>query len=77
MCLAVPLRVARIIDLTRAVAGEEGSQIELDISLVPGVEVGDYVIVHAGFAMQIIEQDDAAERLDLFRQIAEAADPET
>jgi hydrogenase expression/formation protein HypC len=75
VCLAVPLKVERFVGASRAVAGETGSEIEIeiDVSMVPGVKLGDYVIVHAGFAIQIVEAEDAEERVELFRQIAEAA----
>jgi hydrogenase expression/formation protein HypC len=73
MCLAVPLRIERLVGASRALAGESGIELEVDVSLVPGVQPGQYVIVHAGFAIQIVEEDDAEERLELFRGIAEAA----
>jgi hydrogenase expression/formation protein HypC len=58
MCLAIPARINRI---NKNIAEVEslGVKKEVDISLVPGVKVGDYVIVHAGFAIQIIDEEDA------------------
>jgi hydrogenase expression/formation protein HypC len=58
MCLAIPARINRI---NKNIAEVEslGVKKEVDISLVPGVKVGDYVIVHAGFAIQLIDKEDA------------------
>jgi hydrogenase expression/formation protein HypC len=55
-----------------AVARQGETEIEIDISLVPLAKPGDYVIVHAGFAIQILQEDDAEERLELLGQIADA-----
>ncbi len=58
MCLAIPARINRI---NKNIAEVEslGVKKEANISLVPGVKAGDYVIVHAGFAIQIIDEEDA------------------
>ena len=74
MCLAVPLKIERLTGPSRAHAGRDGVQMDIDVSLVPGVRPGQYVIVHAGFAIQIVEDEDAEERLELFRAIADASD---
>ena len=58
MCLAVPMRVKKI---NKNIAEVELSGIRrnIDISLIEWVNVGDYVIVHAGFAIQLIDKDEA------------------
>jgi len=58
MCLAIPARITKI---NKNIAEVEslGVKKEVDISLVPDVKVGDYVIVHAGFAIQLIDEEDA------------------
>jgi hydrogenase expression/formation protein HypC len=58
MCLAVP---AKITKLNKNIAEVEslGVKKEIDVSLVPDINVGDYVIVHAGFAIQLIDEEDA------------------
>lgn len=60
MCLAVPAKVLAIKD---AVGKVEISGVTRDVSLMllPEAQVGDYVLVHAGFAMQIVEEKDADE----------------
>jgi hydrogenase expression/formation protein HypC len=58
MCLAIPARITKI---NKNIAEVEslGVKKEIDVSLVPDVNVGDYVIVHAGFAIQLIDEKDA------------------
>ncbi|OFW64991.1 MAG: hypothetical protein A2Z35_02755 [Actinobacteria bacterium RBG_19FT_COMBO_36_27] len=58
MCLAIP---AKIININKNIAEVEslGVKKEIDISLTPDVKKGNFVIVHAGFAIQIIDKEDA------------------
>ncbi len=65
MCLAVP---AKIIELTgsRAVVEVPGNRFAADVTLTPGVAVGDYVLVHAGFAIERYKLADALEVLKLW-----------
>ena len=60
MCLAVP---AKVIAIDGAVGRVERAGIEREVSLMllPEEKVGDYVLVHAGFAMQIVDETDADE----------------
>jgi hydrogenase expression/formation protein HypC len=51
---------------------QEGVELEVDVSLVEGLKPGDYVIVHAGFAIEILDLEEAGQRLALFRQLEEA-----
>jgi len=73
MCLAIPLRLVSV-DGTDAVGEVGGIQREVSVMMTPGAKVGDYVIVHAGFAIQVLDQKEAEENLELLRQIGEAAD---
>ena len=58
MCLAFP---AKILKVDGAIAKVERKGVERDVSLMllPDAKVGDYVLVHAGFAMEKVEKDDA------------------
>jgi hydrogenase expression/formation protein HypC len=58
MCLAIPAKVKR---KSKNIAEIESFGVfkKVDISLIPEVKVGDFVIVHAGFAIQIIDKEDA------------------
>ena len=68
MCLAVPMEIIRIKgDKARALIS--GLEKEVDVRLLQDLEVGDYVIVHAGFAIEKIDPAEARRTLDLFREI--------
>ena len=68
MCLAIP---GKIISIKYNVADVDfgGIRRKVGIDLLPDVKIGDYIIVHAGFAIQILDADDAKERLDIFKKI--------
>jgi hydrogenase expression/formation protein HypC len=70
MCLAIP---AKITELTGQQAKVElsGNVIDADVSLVEKATVGDWVLVHAGFAIEKLEPEDAAETLKLFDELEE------
>jgi hydrogenase expression/formation protein HypC len=69
MCLAVPAKVLEIDgDIGKLDFG--GSAREVDLSLVDA-KVGDYVIVHAGFAIQVLDEKEALETLDIWKGILE------
>jgi hydrogenase expression/formation protein HypC len=71
MCLAVPGKVIEISG-SNARVDIEGVVRDANISLLPGVKVGDYVIVHAGFAMEKYNKEDAKETLKLLREMLDA-----
>ncbi len=73
MCLAVPLRLLTV-NGADAIGEVGGIQREVSIMMTPDAKVGDYVIVHAGFAIQILDRKEAEENLELLRQIGEAAE---
>ena len=58
MCLAIPAKILEIKGNT-ALIESLGVKKEVEISLIPDAKKGDYVIVHAGFAIQIIEKEEA------------------
>lgn len=70
MCLAVPAKVLSI-DGDRAVAQMGTFKQDCYLHLVPEAQVGDYVIIHAGYAIEILDQKEAEITLDLFRQLGE------
>ena len=65
MCVAVPAKIISISE-NNAVIESAGVSKKIDISLVPEVSSGDYVIVHAGFAIQIVDSKEAKKILELF-----------
>ena len=77
MCLAIPSRIVRIED-QMAVIDVDGVTREASLLLLEDARVGDYVIVHAGFALHKIDEEAARESLDLLRDVArrlDAGDP--
>lgn len=71
MCLAVPMRVIAIPAEGRGVVDLDGIRYEVDLSLTDDVVVGDHVIVHAGFAIEKLDTDEADARLALFARLAD------
>jgi len=72
MCLAVPGKILKVYQNNSTKMGVvDFSGVELDVCLeaVPEAEVGNYVIVHAGFAISTLTDEEAQETLDLFSQI--------
>ena len=71
MCLAVPARIEEIRD-DRATVALEGSRTDVLLTLVPEAQQGDWVLVHAGFAITVLDADDAKETYDLLKQMRDA-----
>lgn len=75
MCLAVPGRVVevRAVDALQRTGTVDfaGVMKEVDLSYTPEAGVGDYVIVHAGFAISVVDEEEAARTLELLRQIGQ------
>jgi hydrogenase expression/formation protein HypC len=70
MCLAIPVRVKEIRGSMAEV--ELGGVItEVSVLFTPEAEVGDYVVMHAGYAISVLDAEQAEETLQLFREIAE------
>jgi hydrogenase expression/formation protein HypC len=70
MCLSVPARIVQI-ENNRAKAEVGGLLREISIDLCPEVAVGEYVLIHAGFAIQRLDEKEAKETLDLLAQLVE------
>ncbi len=71
MCLAVPALVKSVKGQS-AVVDIEGVKREVSIQLTPEAKAGDYVLLHTGYAIGIIDPAEAAETLKLLKQMAEA-----
>ena len=69
MCLGVPAKVLEFVEGQMAVVDVDGNQVNISIQLVPEVKIGQYVLVHAGFAMDIVDQDWARETMQLLKQL--------
>jgi len=73
MCLAIPARITRI-DNQMATIDMEGAQREVSLLLLDDARIGDYVIVHAGFAIHRIDEAEAMESLKLLREMVSCVD---
>lgn len=74
MCLAIPGKVLEIDGRTARVDFGYGATREVDVTLVD-VEVGQYVLVHTGYAIQVLDKEDALETLRLWREMLEYTEP--
>jgi len=72
MCLAVPVLVISV-DGPAGVVDAGGNRVRADLTLVEGVRPGDYVILHAGFAIQKYSPEEAEETLRLFQEMVDKA----
>ncbi|MCK4307693.1 HypC/HybG/HupF family hydrogenase formation chaperone [candidate division WOR-3 bacterium] len=68
MCLGIPVKIVEKKGKT-GIAEIGGVKREIDLRLVEDAEIGDYVILHAGFAIQKLDEKEAQETLDLIREI--------
>ncbi|MGL6015159.1 MAG: HypC/HybG/HupF family hydrogenase formation chaperone [Selenomonadaceae bacterium] len=66
MCLAVPAKIVEKKDFL-AVVDMSGVQRQVSLMLLPEAAVGDFVLVHAGFAMQVIEAEEAKRTDEMLR----------
>lgn len=73
MCLAIPAQVVELRDNDNALVDLAGVRKEISLALVEGVVVGDYVIVHVGYALNKVDPDEAEKTLKLFAEMGEAA----
>jgi hydrogenase expression/formation protein HypC len=72
MCLALPARVVELRGGELAVIDLGGVRKEVSLALVDDVAVGDYVIIHVGYALQKLDAGEAAKTLELFAGLAPA-----
>lgn len=74
MCLAIPAQVVELLENDNAVIDVGGVRKEISLVLVEGVGVGDYVIVHVGYAINRLDPEEAEKTLALFAEIAAELD---
>lgn len=70
MCLSIPARIISI-EGNMAEVSAGGSVFKAGLQMVDGVKIGDYILLHAGFAIQKISEEDAAETLKVLREMDE------
>jgi len=74
MCLAIPMKLVAIRDDGTGVVDLDGSRHDADLSLISDPKLGNYVIVHAGFAIEKLNEKEAGEQLALFTEFAKTGD---
>ena len=75
MCLAIPALIKSVDGLSAEVEFGEVSR-RISIWLTPDVKPGDYVLLHTGYAINIIDEDEATETLKLLEEVADGLDSE-
>ncbi len=73
MCLGIP---AKVVELDESKVGKVdylGTKVKTNLSLIENIKLGDWVIVHAGFAISKLEEEEAQKTLAMLRDIAEKA----
>jgi hydrogenase expression/formation protein HypC len=73
MCLAIPARVIEVKGDSARVDFGDGTVKNVSVALLDRVSVGQYVIVHAGFAIQVMDEREAKRTLDLWHEMLETA----
>jgi hydrogenase expression/formation protein HypC len=78
MCLAVPARVVAVVDEAKLLAKVEvgGVTRNVNVGLVDAVQPGDWVLVHVGFALSKVDEDEAQATLRLLQHMGDAYDQE-
>ena len=74
MCLAIPGKVLKINGKIARVDFGDGATRDVDISLVD-VEEGQYVLVHTGYAINVMDEEDAKASLDIWKEIMDKLEP--
>jgi hydrogenase expression/formation protein HypC len=77
MCLAIPALLVELLPNDQAVVNLGGIRKAISVALVAGVQVGDYVIVHVGHAIGVIDPEEAAHTLALFAEMAALSPDQT
>lgn len=69
MCLALPAQITQILDDSRAIVSIGGISKEISTALLETVTLGDYVVIHVGYALTRLDEEEAQKTLNLFSQM--------
>lgn len=72
VCLAIPVCVSELLEGDQAVVDLGGVRKQISLALLDGVEVGDYVVLHVGYALTRLDPEEARRTLDLFAEVGGA-----
>ncbi|WP_027554422.1 HypC/HybG/HupF family hydrogenase formation chaperone [Bradyrhizobium sp. Cp5.3] len=70
MCLAIPAEVTRLLADEMAVVSIDGVSKEISVALIENLAVGDYVIIHVGYALTKIDPEEARRTFELLRELS-------
>ena len=73
MCLAIPMKISQLDDNRLATVDVLGVTRQISLDLTPQAQVGDFVLVHAGFAIEVVDEQYAQDTIDLIKQFPELA----
>lgn len=73
MCLAIPAKITEFKDDRMATVDILGVTRDISLDLTPQANIGDFVLVHAGFAIEVVDEQYAQETIDLIKQFPELA----
>lgn len=71
MCLAIPGKIVTMQEAGYAIVDIGGVRKQVNVSLLPDITVGDYVIVHVGYALSRVDEQEAQRTLSLFSELGE------
>lgn len=74
MCLAIPAKVAKLEEGNLATVDILGVTRTISLDMTPQAAVGDFVLVHAGFAIEVVDEQYAQETIELIKQFPELAE---
>ena len=72
MCLAIPMELIEIKESGAGRVNSGGVKTDVSLMMLPQAKIGDFIIVHAGFGIEVLDPEEAQVRLDLFHELAEA-----
>ena len=72
MCLAIPVKVVELLEGEQATVDVGGVRKAISLALVDGIAVGDYVILHVGYAIQKLDPEEAEKTLALFAELGDS-----
>jgi hydrogenase expression/formation protein HypC len=75
MCVAVPSLITAINGFDAEI-DVGGISRKANLMLTPEAKIGDYVLIHAGYAISIVDREEAEATLELFRELADGIEPE-
>ena len=73
MCLAIPAQIIKILDFQRALVNVGGIEKDISVALLEEAALGDYVILHVGYALTKLDEAEAKKTLQLFEEMVQGA----